>query len=348
MTSGFEPPPLPGVAGGYFDGRQSIRRPVRVRIEHGHVVLDGPTGTRAPLSEVEIADAAGGAPASLRFPGGGYCEIDSREAFLALLAPHGLTPGRVSQWEGSPRWVLVAVAVFALTLVAAYRWGIPLAARVVATQVPTGVVDVLSAQVLSTLDTTVFNPSVSPIERRNGLVARFNAMRMPDADRRVSYSIEFRSSQTIGANAMALPNGTIVVTDGLLDLTSNDEEILAVLGHEAGHVVERHGLRQMFQSSVVALLVTWFIGDINMLVAAAPTALLQAKYSRDFERDADDYAIEVMRANDVPLTRMADMLERLDAAAREQGGGASVTVDLDGYLSSHPVTRERIGRLRGR
>lgn len=347
MTSGSEPPPLPGIAGGYFDGTQSIRRPVRVRIEHGQVVVDGPAGTRVPLPAVEIADAAGGVPASLRFPGGGYCEIDSRDEFLLLLAAHGLTPGRVSQWEGSPRWVLVAVAVFALTLVAAYRWGIPLAAGVVAAQVPTQVVDVLSAQVLSTLDSTLFNPSVSPVDRRNGLVARFKDLRLPDADRPVSYNIEFRSSRTVGANAMALPNGTIVVTDGLLDLTSNDEEILAVLGHEAGHVVERHGLRQMFQSSVVALLATWFIGDVNMLVAAAPTALLQAKYSRDFERDADDYAIEVLRANDVPLARMADVLERLDAAAREKGG-SGMAGGLDGYLSSHPVTSDRVERLRGR
>lgn len=48
----------------------------------------------------------------------------------------------------------------------------------------------------------------------------------------------------IGANAFALPDGTLVVTDELVELAGdNDDEVLAVLAHELGHIHERHGLR---------------------------------------------------------------------------------------------------------
>ena len=90
---------------------------------------------------------------------------------------------------------------------------------------------------------------------------------------------------------MALPSGTLIVTDAFVMLAANDDEIVSVLAHEAGHVEHHHGLRLVFQNSVVALVITWLVGDVSTLLAAAPTALLQAKYSRDFERDADAYAV---------------------------------------------------------
>jgi Zn-dependent protease with chaperone function len=344
-TLASETLPPAGVTAGYFDGRQSLRRQVTLRIEDGCAILAGDgVSERAPLGTVEITDAAGGAPPIVRFAGGAYCEIESREAFQALLARHGLAPGRVTQWEGSLKWVGVAVVVFVLLLAGAYRYGVPLAATLAARQVPAPMVDRISRHVLSTLDGGLFAPSTTPRDRQERLVARFKALRLPSSDRAVSYRIEFRSSRLIGANALALPSGTMIVTDGLLDLTGNDEELLAVLSHEAGHVDGRHGLRLMFQNSIVALGVTWFIGDVNMLVAAAPTALLQAKYSRDFERVADAYAIDVLRANGLSLDRFADILERLDAEARRKS--RRLDIDVGGYLSSHPITSERIARLR--
>jgi predicted Zn-dependent protease len=151
--------------------------------------------------------------------------------------------------------------------------------------------------------------------------------------------ITFRAAGGLGANAMALPNGVIIVTDALVGLAGSDGEIIAVLAHEAGHVQERHGLRNVIQSSVVSIVVSWYLGDINAIIAAAPAALMEAKYSRDLERDADAYAARFLSANGLPVRLLADILERLDS---EHGGSAGST----SYLSSHPATAERIQRLR--
>ena len=96
----------------------------------------------------------------------------------------------------------------------------------------------------------------------------------------------------------------------------------------------------MLQNSIVGLVVAWFIGDVSTIAAAAPAALLQANYSRELEREADAYAMQVLRANDIPVRHLADILRRLDAES-----GLSDASGALGYLSSHPATSERLQQL---
>lgn len=216
--------------------------------------------------------------------------------------------------------------------------GIPLAARLVADQLPAGVVRRLSTETLALLDRQVLAPTGVAPERQDAIAQAFRLLELPareDAD----YTLVFRKSDVLGANAFALPSGTIVVTDGLVTLARDDRELLGVLAHEAGHVVGRHGLRNVLQNSIVGLAAAWFIGDVSTMLAAAPAALVEASYSRDLEREADAYAIETLRANAIPLHHLADILRRLE----ETHGG--ITAGALGYLSSHPATPERLQRL---
>src|SRR5690606_40050887 len=99
--------------------------------------------------------------------------------------------------------------------------------------------------------------------------------------------------------AFAMPGGTILLTDELVQLAEALQpqqpqqaltQILGVLAHEVGHVEHRHALRQFVQGTIVAAAVTWYLGDVSSLLAAAPTALLNTRYTRNFEREADAYA----------------------------------------------------------
>jgi len=142
-------------------------------------------------------------------------------------------------------------------------------------------------------------------------------------------------------NAFALPDGTVVVTDALVDLAQADEELLAVLAHEIGHVVHRHALRGVLQNSAVALLVAFAMGDVlsvTSLAGALPTLIVEAKFSRDFEREADQYAVEFLRARRIPLRHGAAILKRL----AERGGDLPAGLE---YLSSHPGIEERARRF---
>jgi Zn-dependent protease with chaperone function len=133
---------------------------------------------------------------------------------------------------------------------------------------------------------------------------------------------------------MALPGGTVVVTDELVKLAGHDEEILAVLAHELGHVQERHGLRMALQAMGAGAILVALTGDLSSvsdLAAGLPAVLLQSGYSRSMEREADDHAWRGLNATCIAPQRFADILRRLDAKPTETG-----------LLDSHPGTAERI------
>lgn len=335
------------VDGAYFDGRHAVRHDVRVSIDSGAVVISGDgVSRREPLADVEITDPLGSAPRLVRFGDGAFCSIEDRERFAAMLAPHGFASARVTQWEGSVRWIAISAAAFLLVLVAGYYVAVPALAGTAAALVPRSVVEAISRESLSALDRAVFEETRLPRARQQRILSRFNALQFPPESTPDAYDVVFRHSEGLGPNALALPSGTIVVTDDLVALTAHDDEIVAVLAHEAGHVERRHGLRQLIQNSTVALAMTWLLGDISILAATAPTVLLQARYSRDLEREADRHAAQVLDTNGIPRDRFVQILERLENAARQRGASADPSL-LD-YLSSHPVTRERIEALSSR
>ena len=256
--------------------------------------------------------------------------------------PAGHPPPPPTQWDGGWRGLAIAIGLFVATLTAVYWFVVPLIVSTAARHVPQELVAIIDAETLVSLDRSVFGPTTVEPPRQARLAARFSGLRGVDEAPPASYRILFRASEQLGANAMALPGGTIVVTDGLMALSGDDDDLVAVLAHEAGHVDGRHGLRQLFQQSTIALLATWLIGDVSMLAAAAPAALLQARYSRELEREADRHAAAVLDANGIPRAHFVRILERLQAST----GGEAAGGMLD-YLSSHPVTSERIAAIAG-
>jgi len=84
----------------------------------------------------------------------------------------------------------------------------------------------------------------------------------------------------LGANAFTLPDGSIILLDDLITAVGDDRETLAVLAHELGHAHHRHGLQMLLRSSVLGAFLTLYVGDVSHLLAAAPAALLQARYSQ--------------------------------------------------------------------
>lgn len=244
-----------------------------------------------------------------------------------------------AQWDGGLRPVLIAIAVILVGVVLAYRFAVPALANAAARYVPAAAVEAMGKLTLAALESRSQESAVSAA-RRDAVVRRFASLRLPPDIAASAYDIVFRRSDVIGANALALPSGTILVTDGLVQLASQDEEILAVLAHEAGHVQHRHGLRLLFQSSFARAGLSWLLGDVSALAAQVSGTVLDARYSRDFEREADRFAIALLDENGISREYFARILRRLEeeAARRGMGGGGSLLA----YLSSHPVTDERI------
>jgi Zn-dependent protease with chaperone function len=327
----------------FYDGRTSQAREVVLSRQAGELAVEG-EGLRlhVPLGEVRVSEPLAHAPRVLALPDGGRCEVEPGPALELLLELLGHREGRVSRWQRRSTLALASAAATLLLLAGGYRWGLPWLAESVAQGLPEAWVRLLGAHTLEALDGTVFAASGLDAERRERLAARVAALRGP-AGELPAHSLHFRDAGPLGANAFALPGGEIVVTDGLVALAASDEEVLGVVAHELGHVQERHALRGTIQGSVVGMLVAVWLGDVGSFATALPAFVLEARYSRDFEREADAFAARLLAANGMDTRPLADLLARLEART----GGRSNPSGLAAYLSSHPATAERLRALSG-
>jgi Zn-dependent protease with chaperone function len=140
-------------------------------------------------------------------------------------------------------------------------------------------------------------------------------------------------------NAIALPNGKVIVMSGLLE-EADPEELAGVLAHEMSHVLKRHGMRALAQMQGASLIATYIFGGEGALAdfTELSSALGGLKYSRDNERQADKQAFDILiRANIDPrgLTRFFRQMRREEAQA----------LDIPDVFNTHPPTTERIQTL---
>ncbi len=341
------------ITAAYYDGRTAASTAVLLSIEGGDLLLHTDAGVlNWPLREVHVSERLGNTPRLLTYAGGGHCEVNDQSGLDRLLAQAGIGRNWLDGMQHSLPWALAAVVLIVATFVGAYRYLLPWGAEVLAMRVPDAVLQKMGDSTLETLDHFALKPSKLDAARQQELSDAFARLNpLPDA--RLKYHIVFRSSPAMGANAFALPDGSIVMLDELVALTRDDNEIIAVLAHERGHVERRHAMRMVLQSSVVGLALAWYVGDVSSLLAVAPTIIMQAKYSRDMEREADEYAEQTLRLNALSPCLLATILDKLEAShlAAMQEKGKQPAADagkydeaLD-YLSSHPATKERAAML---
>jgi len=342
---------LTQTSGGYYDGRVSARKPVVVSLEAGLLEVRGEeVALSFHLSAVRVTAGVGNIRRFIKLPDGGMCDVDDCAFLESVLAGQGkgTGPSLVHRWEKSLGYVALALALTAVIVAVGIRYGVPVLAEKVAFAIPVDVETRMGNESLAILDRFAFAPSGLAHARRDKLRRLFG-----DVARRAGIDgksrLEFRKGKGIGANAFALPNGIVVMTDEMVSLARNDDEIAAVLAHEAAHVRGRHNMRHILQNSMTVLIVAAVTGDIasiSSLASTVPTVLIDAKYSRDFEREADDEVAVYLKSRKIPLRRYADILGRLQAELDGKMPGESTPVK--NYLSTHPPTEERIRGFKGK
>ena len=241
---------------------------------------------------------------------------------------------------------VLTLLLLVAALFAGWRWGVPLGADATVKLLPEALDDQVGSRVLTELDKHWLKPSKLSWAQRRAVFDRFADAVDTALDRRAlpkltHFDLKFRNGgHQFGPNALALPGGTIVVTDELVQLLEdNPEAIVGVLGHELGHVKHRHGMRLTLRASAVGLATGVLIGDFSIALASAPALLAQQSYSRDFEREADDYARTLMRGGQINPAVMVAFFERMKKLHDERGDSASA---FAASFSSHPADEERI------
>lgn len=325
----------------YYDGVNSAARAVRISEDGSARVRVLGEGIDCTLAReaVRVSARLGNSPRYLYLPGGVKCETDAHAAVDTVFAHRG---GLLHALER--RWALVALAVVCTVgvLWAGFGYGLPVLARHAAHAIPPAMESTMGEQSLRALDSRYLQPSRLTPQQRERVRAAFERV-AASAKPTTPLRLELRHSEAFGANAFALPSGIVIVTDAMVELAGTEQEIMAVLAHEIGHVHHRHIMRSILQNSAAALLVATLLGDVTSitgLAASIPTFLVEQRYSRAFEFEADAFALEWMRAHGVEAAHLASILER---PAHESGG------DVEGfaqYLSTHPSVRERVNAIR--
>ncbi len=303
-----------------------------------------------PLLRSSFLLKVGNVRRSLRFPDGALCEMFGDAGLDQLLGRSDHLLQRVlNGWERNLSLALLALVLTIAAVVGFIKFGVPLIAKQVVNVIPYASEARLGKDSLAFLDKFLMEPSKLPADRRRQVTALFQGMksRLTQAE---DYRLEFRSSDEIGANAFALPGGTIVVTDRMVELAGNDEELAGVLAHESGHIRARHSLRHVLQSTGSGLLIAAVTGDITSITslsATLPTTLVNAGYSREFENEADDAAVAYLLKTGIKPKIYAQMLAKLqveqDKDQHQQEKSRFWTpADL---FASHPSTLERIKRI---
>ncbi|CAM3531677.1 M48 family metallopeptidase [Paracidovorax anthurii] len=384
-------PGLP-VPARWFDGLGSQGRAVLATIA---------AGARGPVLTLHPLDPTGAAPVTFA-----HGEVDWPEAWNPRNPPPRLVVDlgergslevagdAIARWHGAlqaaghrpgiaqrmqTRWTAFAVVLFAsvLTLALFYRYGTPWLATQLTRYVPLSWETTLSQQTLERMDDGTLKRSGLTAERQAQLRARFDALvrEMPPAtqrypDYRPVLRLEFRKG--LGANAFALPGGTVVMTDGLAETAARrglgDDALIGVLAHEIGHVVYRHTTRTVVEQGVLNIGLGLALGDVSSLLSTGGALLTGMAYSRAHEREADCHAIALMGHARLPTAPMADLLlaiarEQHEKEAREEAGKPrgpasdasspaarppqdSGSGRLLSLLATHPDTEQRAAELR--
>jgi predicted Zn-dependent protease len=165
------------------------------------------------------------------------------------------------------------------------------------------------------------------------------------------FEFKFYLINVADPNAYALPGGYIFVTTGLITLAENEHEVAGVLSHEISHVTQRH-VAQMIERSkrmsiatLAAIIAGVLVGgggkvsEVTAVTAAAMAEAQALKYTRENEVDADQNSLQYMLKAGYDPAGLISFLTKIQKAS------LASTPQIPSYLSTHPVTENRISLL---
>jgi predicted Zn-dependent protease len=170
-----------------------------------------------------------------------------------------------------------------------------------------------------------------------------------------AYNFEVFAVKDSSINAFALPGGFIGFHTGLLVSAETDSEVASVMGHETGHVLQRHLARQMDKQTtntmiaLAGILLGALAASRNPGVASglmqggqAVAVNNQLSYSRDAEREADRIGFQILAASGYDVNGAPGFFQRLQKATGIMDSG------VPSYVRTHPLTTDRIADMQDR
>ncbi len=312
----------------WYDGRSPLPVPARVQLAADGIEIvfeDAGAAARWPYDRIEIADLRSdevtlflsGEDARLKISGAEFVA-----QVTAAVRPHRRSHGVRS----AARWAAVALILVVLAgLGIGFGW--PVLADRIATAVPDAWLDPIGTGAIRSLGVQGKRcEKADSLTILDALVTKLSlAAGRPKP-------VVLVMSNTL-PNAFAVPHNRIVLLGGLLSQIEDPNELAGILAHELGHVAHRHSARIMVRQLGVFLLVELMTGGSSLGGFGATAVTLS--YSREFERQADEFALNTLMAAGLDARPLGAFFERL--AKKENGNLAEALT----YLGTHPASADR-------
>ena len=327
------------ILGRAYPPSSSLERDAALLIdgETARIRIDGEPERRFATHDLKIEAPIGDAARQLYLPGGDLFWTEDRDAVQEI--ERRLRLRRLAPWEAvSPRLIILPpLALFGAWLI--WRYALPAVIRVAVAMTPEPLRDAIDSGTVQALDRITAETSALDRDAQETVRSIFaNLVDHSDHDPE-DFDLLFRHMPGLGPNAIALPGGTIIITDELVTDFPDPSVIAGVLAHEIGHVDEDHGLRQVYRSLGLFVLISLIAGDTGPLLEDALLEgglLLSLTYSRAFEREADLYGLRLAEAAGYDPAGLLDFFQSLPDADETEAG----------WSSTHPASGERIDVIR--
>ncbi len=330
------------IEGRYFVAGSSASQDARFELVDGLAMIRLADGSQTYSGEVAlVSDRLGNVVRKITLKDGSLFETPDNSGVDELFDAHKSFFNRLTHIESSVKLVAILAVVTMLVLFGAYRYGLPILARVAANVTPTSVLSLMDAGARETVDRVIFSKTKLDDKKRAVISVLFEDLKKQSGQIDPPLRLLFRDGGILGANAIALPGGTVIITDQLVGKAKSDDEIAGVLGHEIGHVELRHSLRQIYRVLGISFMITIIGGDSSQLVEdviAQASALENLSYSRKFETESDYRSAELMVGLGRDPYAFVELLKRITLDKGEKSD--------TGWLATHPGTFDRMATVK--
>jgi predicted Zn-dependent protease len=336
------------IAARFHDGLTAQVHAVGLDHEAGTLVIragDGSEIARWPTVELfavpsrknELRLGANGLPTGARVV------VTGREDVGRVLATLPVLTEKRRQQTGREIRLAVTATVALAAVIVAYLYGVPLLASRLVTLVPPAWEQSLGKTVARQMEASLGESNgwqicdSNPDSLANRAIARFGAAALEGSGSPFTLDITVVKSDI--PNAFALPGGQVFFFSALLEQAETQDEFAGVLAHEVGHVAHRHGMEQLISTAGTGALIGFILGDMTGISVAAGlgATIIDARFSRDAERQADAFAAHVAERMDFNPAGLADLINRVGADDEFARALA--------LLSTHPLTEDRRAAL---
>lgn len=309
----------------FYDGQSAHSHRVTLTLEANQLRLEAASLATAitwPYAEIEVRQAPqDGLPAVVSHPSLPGSQLIVSPDIFAKIKPY--LPRQTRPYK-----VAAGGIAFLSVVVLTVLWVIPLITPALAEIFPTAWERKLGRIVYSQLVTS--ENRCTQVEATKALHTMVNTLTSGTYLPPVKITIV--KSDMI--NAFALPSGNIIVHTELIEQAATPEELLGVLAHEMGHLSHNHIIENLIQQLGT-------LGILDVATGGGGTMIYllnefyQQSYSRDYEREADEFAAEHLTKQGYHLKGLIAFFKRLEKQSKNQPEWLQ-------WLSTHPADAERI------